>query len=285
MEFLGVLMADLKTPHGCAHLSVSLSEGSLNDKLADAGRTLLSQRFASRIGCKTHDVKDHTSREDMVVSEAMFKLWVHTTGALLCTSAQYMCQPPHCFLRLLSSDVSQTESAMNYLRALWTSLLVLETEAIKNADARNFVRSLVWPRNVLVREWFLWLVCLDWTMSEGLKVELSNFAQSWQSSLICEHSLRDTRIQGQKASGKLSTTKMWHHLSEGTLLDEYARHRLPPPPADCSVTGMSNLPDELFEPDLAECSLTAPVLDEILNSNPHWASQSPLEYKNAVVRT
>eukprot|EP00971_Amphidinium_carterae_P302147 6002873-Amphidinium_carterae.1 len=208
------------------------------------GLQLMSPAFAEELRMPSGGTGEQCIFDDALVSAAMFRLWCHASGALVCSSMQFRLQPPWCFIGLLSEDKSVVAGTASHLDRLWDALRRFETATSLQDAGRDFHRNLVWTSNELVREWFLLWKENSPLSRERLMQEISQFGSSWGSSVLPENSLRDGRIAGSRPAGVLSPARLWHSLHTSPLAKQYGRLSMeltePEPP---SVGSVRTLPD------------------------------------------
>eukprot|EP00971_Amphidinium_carterae_P234024 4644059-Amphidinium_carterae.1 len=278
-------IAALKSPATCRELLISLHAGSLENVVRDMGRDLMSPALAQQLRMPTSASTAPCIFDDVLVSSAMFRLWCHASGALLCSSLQFQKQPPWCFIGLLSADKTTVANTADHLDRLWDCLRRLETGHAMQEAGRDFHRTLVWSSNELVREWFLLWKDNSPVSRARLVYEIGRFSMSWGSTVLAENSLRDGRILGARPTGILSPAKLWHRLHTSTLATQYGRSGMElSVPEPSTVTSVRTLPDAMFTPDLSTSSLGEDEVDGILVDPPRWPSMTPHEQKNATPR-
>eukprot|EP00971_Amphidinium_carterae_P098723 1952404-Amphidinium_carterae.1 len=208
------------------------------------GLQLMSPAFAEQLRMPSGGTGEQCIFDDALVSAAMFRLWCHASGALLCSALQYRRQPPWCFLGLLSDDKGVVADTASHLDKLWDALRGLESVPLMLETGCDFHRSLVWTSNELVREWLLLWKDNSPLSRSRLHQEIALFGSSWGSSVLPENSLRDGRIVGSRPAGVLSPARLWHSLHTSSLAKQYGRLNMELTEAEPpSVGSVRTLPD------------------------------------------
>ncbi len=180
------------TRSGTVHMLVGLACSEFDPVLEEVLAVLSSPDFAKKLRFKQPPLTDHEVELDQKIADAAWSTTMATIGKSAAFHTMYTELPPLSFLAVLRP--SHKDRAMAKMKSGWAVLLKLEHDANTSEDARQFLRYLMFPSNIFVREIFLsGFEHTFTTLHAEVWEELRLFASCQNSTLVQENLNRAVR--------------------------------------------------------------------------------------------
>ena len=278
-------LEQVKTHRGNRALHQELAAGTYTKTINALVLNFVSPELVALMGITNKPKTKAESDEDMRVGGALWRLILRSLSCAVATNMIYTALPPFSFLRLIDPDPAVVSAALRHAKDSWESLERLEKIALTNSTCAEFVRDLVVPQQIWIREVFVLLAEANFEeVPAFVASDITAFARSPKSTLLNENLNRALRLESRRAGpGKLSATTAWSAASRTDVLRDF----------DCApaaITDMAkssaptSIPASVFEADASDCSLEDSLLDRIHMSKPDWPAMTPEEYVRQGVR-
>eukprot|EP00971_Amphidinium_carterae_P158148 3134841-Amphidinium_carterae.1 len=198
----------------------------------------------------------------------------------LVTSHGYYNVPPWSFVLMLHPEEGTRSASLLNARKEWENLVKLEALAARGStDVQNWLRQLVVPQMVYVREVYLRLYEAGWQLTEDLREDLELLVKAHGTTLGVENLFSSLKREctRQKGSGATSHSRLWHCGVHSSVHSDFDRPTNTLAQSAGVTTGKINAPT--FTGENLPRSLSDDAIDEVMSSSPTWATRSPHSLK------
>lgn len=275
----------VKTRRGSMHLHQELLQGSFAKTLHATLSNVFSADFARDVGVGLGPKSERKAKEDSAVGMTILRLVCAVVGQSIVTNLSYTDMPPYIFVGLVHADEAVVQATLAQCKVVWETLCSLEAQAWDNSRCAAWVRSFLFSSSQWCREILIGLAEARFACVPGhLRPELLDYALAQKTTLMIENMGNlCRRVERKNGSGKLAPLTAWHRCSRSQLAEEYDRPSAPVTSA-AKAAAATSVPQQAFEADPQECSLTDEQLDSLHMSSPDWPNLSPDSQKFAALR-
>lgn len=279
-------MGRFHTVRGTKELMLCLSRGSWQGVVLEILQKFLSHEFASEAGFISAEPKtEHEINTDRLVARHSFRFCCHLAGA---TAANYIVHevPPENFVLLASADNTVVQQGLTRLRSQFNALGVLETKALHNRNAHQYVAAQEWPLQQWTRENFSVLSETDFSsVYQWLKDDCSDYACGHNVTLLVENMWREAKkAMRTNARHRMEPKALWQVVANASpVAKEFDRPTVPVTNA-AKAASLGHIPADIFYAEGKECSLDADVVDTLCGKA-DWPHHNSYYHRQAAFKT
>ena len=288
----GCMIVSLKTLDGTMRWLKMMASGGHESVLADILSRALGDSHLQAMGFwATSSLESEPFAwelaEDKVVASYMLTFALHLFSQQMLWSLGYSEMPPWVFFKLLEPNLKA--SALDRLKVLWARLE--DDEAKAHNDKTGAIVAhldlMIWPRLIIVREWFLSLAEYGFKKLPQLVADdLEELGHSFATTKCVEDMFKVLRdFSRHSPNNECSRKTRWLKARESHVLSDYGRPQVVCDTLEVRKQAASlKVTNATFEQGKHSFSLGDCAYSK-LGGKPTWPTISPLEFLKSPLYT